>query len=230
MSTAAIFPDQSPVESLPVFAVALTTCKLPHVGVIFWWKKSVWLLHLAGHNSLKLDKADTALPNRYGWVVPQVPEMELKQLASFARVQAKNKDKNTDIPFSFRYAPPPAEYRYTRGGQAQFFIMHGFTCATFVMSIFDWIMVPLIDHASWTLRPNDEFSQLNLIPYIAQRGASHQHLLDAANEIPCIRFRPQEVAAACLSAARPVNMKRAEELATELDQDMTDFYVRVGVI
>jgi hypothetical protein len=148
--------------------------------------------------------------------------MVLRQLAGFAKVQARKMPK---VPYSFRYAPK--EYRYVREGAIQLDGLNGLTCATYVLSILDWLKLPLLDYSTWKERASDESEQRYILQFIR---APREHIAKAASEIPCLRYRPQEVAGACQVDSYPVPMSDAEPLGNQLIQDMEDFYRRVGTI
>jgi len=160
------------------------------------------------------------LPDEYAWVIPGYHDMVLRQLAGFAKVHAKKLPK---LPFSFRYVP--GEYRYVRQGSLALQGMHGFTCATYVLSILDWLKLKLLDYDTWDYRPDDETTQRYILQFI---HAPPEHLANMATEIPCSRFRPQEVAGACLIDAYPVPMAIAEPLGDRMLHELEDFYGRTG--
>lgn len=219
-------PDASNVESLPMFAVAIFANGQSHAGVLFRDAAGgVSLLHLAGHEKLKVEVAKDVVPDNYCWAIPPYKDMELRQLAGFARVQAKRKRA---VAFSFRYIPD--EYKYVKGGDVAFKNMAGLTCATYVLSIIDYLKLPLLDYSTWLPRDDDGPNQEHMLRCMSLR-VPPEHYEKAKREVGSLRFRPQEVVGACLTDDQlPVPLPAAELLGNQVMDTMREFYRRVGVI
>jgi hypothetical protein len=213
-------PDTSDLAALPAFAVAIQDQGHPHVGVLYRREGKVELLHLMGHDKLAVDDALAVVPLNWCWVIPQMHEMELRQLAGFARVQAS---RRRTVAFSFRYNPD--EFKYVRGGDVVFTGLNGFTCATYVLSIIDYLKRPFLDYATWLPRQGDDQKQERMFAYLAPR-APREHVAKAWLELYCLRFRPEDVAGACLATDRPVPMPIAESLGSVVMREVFDYYTR----
>ena len=74
----------------------------------------------------------------------------------------------------------------------------GLTCATFVLAVFDYAGVLLLDVGGWPSRSEDAAWHATIVDQLGQgrRRASPEHIAAVRAEIPCARFRPEEVAAA----------------------------------
>ena len=107
--------------------------------------------------------------------------------------------------------------------------MHGFTCATYVLSVFDYLGIELLDYADIASATRRRATPKALIGPHRHLWRNAQHLMATASEIPCLRFRPEEVAGACLSDDRPVPMPLAEKLAAEVERQMREYYIREKV-
>jgi hypothetical protein len=92
----------------------------------------------------------------------------------------------------------------------------GLTCSTFVLTVFESSKVTLVDLSAWPSRPEDETRHAHLlqmmrdgIPHFAP-PASSDHIQRVQSELPCVRVRPEEVAASAMAASLPANFEKAE--------------------
>ncbi len=91
----------------------------------------------------------------------------------------------------------------------------GLTCAAFVLLIFRNAGVELLDCATWTQRSPertaaDEEAQRRLVVMLHRENSAHADAVAA--EVGCLRFRPEEVAAASAHRPHPVDYARVEAL------------------
>lgn len=108
----------------------------------------------------------------------------------------------------------------------------GLTCSTFVLKVFESAKVPLIELTNWPMRPDDNVRHASLL-HLMENGipgrlhpAPPEHVQRVREELPCIRLRPEEVAAAALAERLPASFQQVEsggrwilELVTEGAQE-----------
>ena len=101
-----------------------------------------------------------------------------------------------DIPYGFSY--DGKSYFENDGSLVHSANCSGYTCGTFVLTIFHSLSLDLIDISAWPSREEDITWQIRilkrLLEYARKLGISNNHLLRLANEIGYPRYRPEEVA------------------------------------
>jgi hypothetical protein len=93
----------------------------------------------------------------------------------------------------------------------------GLTCSTFVLTVFESVEVPLVDFDGWEQRAEDNARHETLldkmrngIPKYGIPAAQPDHVDRVAAELPCIRVRPEEVAATGLFNDLPATYAQLE--------------------
>lgn len=92
----------------------------------------------------------------------------------------------------------------------------GFTCATFVMEVFDTFGFPLLDKETWQNRPDDIQWQAKVIEILRKRKVSQAHVDAASRYIGAFRFRPEEVAVGAADVDPPLSFADAVARGAEL--------------
>ncbi len=153
---------------------------------------------------------------RFAWAVPQLHERQLRQVAAYCESVGKQRSRFT-YSFAFNSLVQLADSSdgfVIEGGT------EGFTCATFVLAIFQRLRLPLIDLRGWYNEPEDEpwqESTLSLLRGLQARlGLSDQSLAARAAEIPCLRFPPHAVIGACRAGVHPTTCGRARHAGNEV--------------
>jgi hypothetical protein len=177
-----------------------------HVGVLYRAADDrIAVIHLAWHFQLRCDRS----LERWAFAPPRIDPIELEVLSGFcALVEAVR----PAIPYGFlriasslddeaRFVPGPGEV--------------GLTCATFVMAMFAWARIALLDEATWELRDEDVAAQQALLELL-RRSATLDHALAVEREVGCMRFRSEEVAAASTLAERPVPFAIASAIGARM--------------
>jgi hypothetical protein len=104
---------------------------------------------------------------RYAWAIPQWPDTILEKVARYCESVAAKTLRFT-YQFSFDEGVLLAEEGESfviQGGK------EGFTCATFVLAIFQTLGFPLANLSTWISRPEDEkWRHFSLIPTSVQSG------------------------------------------------------------
>jgi hypothetical protein len=184
-----------------------------HVGLAYREREQVRFLHLEWHYWL----SHAELHRPYAWVVSPLPAEHAMLVAARCRRIARLFKKG--LP----YAP---RFRATRFDDDSALVLgegeHGFTCATFVLAVFEHAGLPLLDIAAWPVRPEDEpfrddvvrsmIKELSRLPqrrkdveltdpakaqrYRDRLAELERHIPKVQAEPISARFRPEEVAAA----------------------------------
>jgi hypothetical protein len=93
----------------------------------------------------------------------------------------------------------------------------GFTCATFVMAIYQAANIRLLDIETWESRDSDNDWQFFIYElYTAKKWASPEVTAQIRKDIGCVRFRPQEVLGAATMKNIPVRFKKVLPIAEQI--------------
>jgi hypothetical protein len=190
-----------------------------HVGIAFSDNRrtnSMSLLHLATYCDLRLELEVTQTSGDYVWFVPRLPLDVRKAIATRCRAIARQRPV-----IRYGFSLNPTCYFDSDG------VMHslpgtGLTCASFVLRVFSSCRWPLVQEDTWPLRPEDEirFGELQqlirahlerLCEKSALSFAEESTYVDRmADELPCVRIRPEEVAVACEQKRLPASFAECE--------------------
>lgn len=222
MATNVFCADRDDVDAVAHFAIAFNN---QHVGIVFRGEQNKRLFwHLGAHNEVWLDEAKPRIHRGgYGWIIPSLSQIELRGLANFSAQFSEKIRAGYPLPYGVRYLPHG--YRFRDDLTVEFEGMSGFTCATFVLSVFDCLIAPpLLDRSSWVKRKTDENSFRMLVKQAVGERATQEYVAKLMDEIPtALRFHPHEVAGACLEENRPVKMSVAEKRADEIRKALADY-------
>ncbi|MBL8678641.1 MAG: hypothetical protein JNK05_05725 [Myxococcales bacterium] len=134
-------------------------------------------------------------------------------------VRSRYTGRGRGLPYSIRYAGGAIR----REGSQLTFDEHGFTCASFVVALFRGVGLRVIDLASWSARTaqrqlEDTEWQRKMVADIRVYTQDNEHADREQGEIPCFRFRPEEIVAALAigNGAAAVSFSEAEPLSREL--------------
>ena len=165
-------------------------------------------LHLAWHMRLEDEPAP---PSDALWVAPRLKEQQLDDVAISAHLIAA-RQRDGRVPYAF----DPANARFASDGTLQLNQSIGLTCATFVMLVFEYAGIELLEKTSWDQersaerRHEDAGAQRALVRYLRDNPESQSHAALVEREVGCTRFRAEEVAATSGMAGHPVRFARAE--------------------
>jgi hypothetical protein len=200
------------------FAVAIK--KNPnntHAGVVYYnpFDDQIYLLHLGGPGLPSHDPWDIT----WGWVVPRfLKREELLMFQVLCHYIAELKQR---IPYGFKYSRAS---RFLHNGTVLLDDGHkGLTCATFALAIFATFDRHVLNLESWKLRPEDKMA----IQWIGGPRVFDDPGIEA--ELPCLRYRPEEVVAGCMSERNEVPFDLAVPLGMEIVAKMTRFLSRNGI-
>ena len=189
-----------------------------HVGFLFKIDDDgPYLLHLAWHYILRCapEGEDDGLDESYMWAdLAELEDEPRRVVASFLSTIAERKPL---IPYGLNaegieFDRRTGEIVSRPGGR-------GLTCATFLLSVMKTIGYDILDVSNWpTTRPGDAEWQGRILELLEPRAPEHADAV--RRDLPCARFRPEEVTGAAATAGWPHNFVQAEKAAAEVLADM----------
>jgi hypothetical protein len=86
------------------------------------------------------------------------------------------------------------------------------------MQVYKSLEFGLIDESIWPVRDDDKAWQAAIIQHLkaASNPPSERHIELMESDIGCLRFRPEEVAAATQHPDRPVTFEQCLEMAEQI--------------
>ena len=183
--------------------------------------EKVWALHFGAP---RLIIRDDKHAKHFGWAIPCAPEFDqdsLTLLADLCELIYNRYNNSQEILYGLRFSYDVKFGNYT--GEIELGEMRGVTCATFVLAIFNSYGFRLLDIDSWEPRDEDVEWQ----HWIS--GVFHDHDPDIASEMPCLRFRPQEVVGTCMEATLDVPFQRAAIRGDEVLRNLDAYLERSGL-
>jgi len=189
-----------------------------HVGFLYKIDDKVpYLLHLAWHYMLRsAPEGENDGPNEsYMWAdVAELENEERRVVASYLSTIAELKPL---IPYGLKaeritFDTKTGEIVCQPEGR-------GFTCATFLLSVMKTLGYNVVDESSWPDdRAGDAEWQERIIELLRRRAPEHADAV--RRDLPCARFRPEEVTGASAKVGWPHNCAEAEAAGAEVLADM----------
>lgn len=181
-----------------------------HTGILHRSSGTLRILDLCWHECLR----SSVCREDYACVVPRLePEEENDVTAMCRLIESRNILPDPQkIPYGIG---PPNNIRFNRDGELILEGGLGLTCSTFVLTVFESVRVPIADLTDWVVRSDDETRHTALIEMMRNGvgqypPADPQHVARVGASPPCIRVRPEEVAAAGLARSLPIGFDLAE--------------------
>lgn len=203
----AVFDDVSPFDPERDLA-AVVLCRTPHGNL------HVGLLHRARAQHAEAlhlgwqDQMQQQWPWRRLWAVPPAEPEKLRSVAGLARLVWRRFDRDRVFP----YALGDVDGRFDGGGRLQLSpTSRGLTCASFVLALFRSAGIPLLNAASWPIRPEEDREFLRAISGFA--SPEHLALLTAQVDAGVVRIYPQEVLGACTLPELPADFEQTRPAA-----------------
>jgi hypothetical protein len=188
-------------------AILLNDDGARHTGVIYRDDfGNILLLHLAWNYALRND----ALSTKYRWVETILPQREQKYIAGLCTLIAAN---NPEIPYGLDAAGfsfDPSNGKMTPGPQGK-----GFTCATFVLAIFESAGHVILLQDEWPDDANQDW-QLWVIDTLRKTGAPEDQIAAVERDVGCKRFSPEEVVASSTLDPWPISFCGAQTASLAL--------------
>lgn len=195
--------------------VAVCSCghRQRHVGLVYLDNSNE--LRLLG---LSLDRLanDPWDPSKYLVFVPDLVPNEMDYVRGRAKVMWEANGKY--VPYGFS---DPRECFDEYSAKFLFGSKIGLTCATFVLAVFEFCSVRLIDYESWQQRDDDIEWQTYIIDFKERRWAKEPDItIQRRAEIGNLRYRPEEVAAAADMFPPSVTFELAKDRGEAIVADL----------
>jgi hypothetical protein len=187
-----------------------------HAGILFRDRKRKKVRLLDFHLDGCVHVVDIDAPPEMAWAIPELDELELGEVSAYCKSMAMARP----VPhLHYFFSITEATHLVETGGTYSLANAQGLTCSTFVLAVFQTLKLPLLLLPSWPLRPDDESAQrslLGLLSRLRQRLSITIHqLINARAQLPCRRYRPEEVAAACVVGGHPTHFDQAAPAGTD---------------
>lgn len=176
--------------------------KLPHCGIAYTAALgAVRLCDLLFEGSIRTE----ALPGNYYWTTVGLDAFEALQIMVFIELILER--NRSLVPYSFLYSADgfDAVGRIHEGV--------GFTCATFVSSIFDHFKYHLVDLTTWRARPKQDLVFRAQIIKLAERFGYKAAANRLRSEPEHFRLKPWELFGSATHNRYPVTFCQAKKFA-----------------
>jgi hypothetical protein len=192
-----------------------------HVGVAYAQSTNKsGMVHLGWHEVLIKNEPIT---DTYAIAVLQEnglspSSQRIDAFAGFARrVWRRNQDKKIPYSYSLR-STLRRNGDFVEGPDGA----PGFTCATFVLAVFETAGFDLLDRSTWPERSTDLAWQRSMIELL-KRYADEDHIKGLEELAGVLRIRPSEVAAAMLLDNHPASFGEVDPKASEVREQIEEF-------
>lgn len=215
--TARLWVYRGPPEALDAVRFAAVAVKRidpsqNHVGILHRTEGGgAKFLNLAWHKDLRNGAARPPLVVAQ----PDLPRSRDRSVAAMCRL-VWQRHRDAGLPYGLRFRAgrfDPVSARLVLDKDAA-----GLTCATFVLGIYASCGLQLIDCTRWPARDDDGPWHQRVLALLEQKGAAPEHVTAVSEELGCARFRPEEIAGACLVDGWPApfeDVKAASEKVVE---------------
>jgi hypothetical protein len=205
-----------------------------HTGILHRNRGVLWVLDLCWHERLRSSPCRDDL----ACVVPDLEAEEINDLTGMCRlIDRRHQEQALTggflVPYAFRFNRETTFSAVT--GELLLAEGVGLSCSTFVLTVFESAKVSLVDLTGWPARPEDEAQQTRLLRMM-QDGipgfappALPEHVERVRSELPCVRVRPEEVAASAMADDLPANFERVERGGRWIMECLTDDIQRAWI-
>ena len=166
------------------------------------------------------------------FVVPALEQEEINDVTGMCRLihgrhNSLDPTQRYRIPYAFRYGNT---VRFNpRNGELMLGEGLGLTCSTFVLAVFESARLPLVEFSGWPIREGDEDRHRSLlekmkagIPAAQIPPAPPEHISRVEAELPCVRVRPEEVAATGMLDDFPFTFVQLEPVGHWIMEHLAD--------
>jgi hypothetical protein len=183
-----------------------------HTGILHRNRGQLYVLDQVWHKRLRGELLDRDYP----CVVPSLEPEEINDLTATCRlIHTRRLQRGSwqELSYAFRY---PAGTGVNKDGEIILGDGVGPTCATLIVAVFEAAKVPFVDLTGWVERLDDEPRFRRLLEFMRDGipgfapPAEPEHIARVEAELPCIRLRPEEAAAAGMTDRRPATFDQVE--------------------
>jgi hypothetical protein len=208
--------DPGPVPALALFV--MRTEDGTHAGILHRAGGTLFVQDVLWHERFR--SAPCPEPCPYHFVVPALELEELNDITAMCRLihnryHGAGPGRRPGIPYAFRRG---TDTRFNReDGELTLGDGLGLTCSTFILTVFESVRVTLVDFDGWPIRADDDRRHGELLDLMKRGVPGHgippaepEHVARVAEQLPCIRVRPEEVAAAAMFDDLPATFPQLE--------------------
>jgi hypothetical protein len=182
-------------------------------------------LHLAGDKQLldeRLDDEGLGWEQGYVWIeVPVLPEKARALVQLCRSVSRRVETQGQEVRYAVRHYL--GRFDAATGAYIHEPPEHGLTCATCVMAVCRGAEIELVDVTSWPVRPEDQRWLNTVVAWLRKSDPAHAEAV--ASDGLCARFRPTEVAGACLVPALKVSCDDAVRAAAVVAERYDSYFL-----
>jgi len=209
-----------PHQDIPALAVFITRISGndTHTGILHRdITGNLNIIDLLWHESLRCGPVTGHYPHPY--VIPDLIEEEIDSVSGLCRlIENRNSTGNPQkIPYAFGV---PMDTEINSTGDIILKNGLGLTCSSFVLVVFKNAGVPILNIEGWPKDRDDDKERHDKLLDLMRNGrptntppippASQEHVDKVEASLPCIRVRPEEVAAAAIADKIPCGYRDAE--------------------
>jgi hypothetical protein len=199
-----------PGHNVPEVAIFIMRTETgTHTGIYHRNKGVLFTLDMQWHRRLRASECNRTRD----CVIPDLLPEEINDLTGMCRLihsRHNSPNRRYSIPYAFQSGH---NNRFNnRTGELMLGEWLGLTCSTFVLAVFESVGLPLVDFDSWEPRAEDDARHAQLLADMRTSLPPTEagHIAAVAANLPCIRVRPEETAAAAMFSTRPVEFREAE--------------------
>ena len=206
-------PSDGPSPALAIFI--MTVPGGMHTGILHRIRGVAFIQDVMWHEMFRSAQYKAA----HHFVVPSLLSEEVDSVTAMCRlIHSRQNEMGLEqryrIPFAFRLGNNTRFNQQT--GELMLGDGLGLTCSTFVLAVFESVDVPLVRFNGWRPRVDDDKRHADLLDSMRNGipgfspPADPKDVDRVAAELPCVRVRPEEVAAAGLFDSLPATIDQLE--------------------
>ena len=220
--------NTAPFDAVQAIALVIRTTRSgqQHIGIVYKDpddpQADTTLIDLQWHYALSSRPILPKDKDKYLWVTPSIDPETAYVLARLCnKVGTKYSLPGNVIGYALRYYGVGFDVRTGELGNKKGL---GLTCATFVLAIFASYGIPLLELATWRKRAEDKLWGEQIVADLRKHGADEKHVEAVNKQVKrgCLRYRPEEVAAAGAAPSVPIGFEYAEELGKRIVKKLGD--------
>ena len=199
-------------SGLPIAVALVRTPDDTHSGIFFIDDDdNPACIHLAFHARLMLERPGDDGWQAGVWASPPVEPERAEHLAALCGLIARTHARR-GLPYALRYLE--GAFEMASGAVRLGPGCVGFTCSTFVLSVFRSDNILLLRQEEWTERGGDRLRQERLSEmltrYKERFAIPSAHIDRVRTEIGCVRFSPVDVMVAATASTIPISFEEAQ--------------------
>lgn len=202
--------SQFTLDKVAALAIRRNSDGTFHSGIFYCDEDTSLLLHLKGDEDLAVD----VIADPYQFAEPGLDSSVRKTLAGFCKVIANEKPL---IPFGIEAGNIGFG---SDGSLINLETGKGLTCATFIVAVFESLMIPLIKKTEWPFLKDIDWQQQSLAYHFRGFKSLLTRAKVAYQFLGSPRFRPSEVVGASSKLNRPIGFVEAKLVGAKIERTL----------